>query len=271
MTLAETLGLVFGTGLIAGFVDSIAGGGGLLTLPVLLGVLGDPASTIATLKTQSVMGTLAAAVSFERRGLIQPSHAIPALAMMFAAGGVGAVAVQHISPALLMSIIPLLLLGVAGYFLLSPRASDLDSYERLSRPVFMVLVAPVIGFYAGFFGPGTGAFLTLAFVALRGYGLLKANANTKMLECAASLGAVTLFLVGGRIVWPIAIAMGIGQMCGAHLGARVAIRHGSVLIRPMLVVVSLALTVKLTMDQPDGLLRLAFARSLDAWHMVAGL
>ena len=249
------LALTLLTGVLAGFVDSIAGGGGLLTLPVLLAVLPSPAQTIATLKAQSLFGTLAATVRFWRQGLIQPRTKIVGIVSALAGGGAGAVAVQVISPAALMTIVPILLVAVALYVACSPRVSDIDSQERLSPLWFGVLAIPAIAFYAGFFGPGTGAFFMVALVALRGYGLLKATANTKLLDCMASVGAVLLFLAGGRIVWPVAIVMGIGQALGAYAGATFVIHRGAALVRPVLVAVSLTITCKLIFDNPESWMR----------------
>ena len=249
------LALTLLTGVLAGFVDSIAGGGGLLTFPVLLAVLPSPAQTIATLKTQSLFGTLAATVRFTRQGLIRPRTNIVGIVAALVGGVAGAVAVQVISPALLMTIVPMLLVAVALYVACSPRASDIDSQERVSSFWFAILVIPAIAFYAGFFGPGTGAFFMVAFVALRGYGLLKATASTKLLDCMASAGAVLLFLAGSQIVWPVAIVMGIGQAIGAYAGATFVIHRGAALVRPVLVVVSLTITCKLIFDNPESWMR----------------
>ena len=243
------------TGVLAGFVDSIAGGGGLLTLPVLLTLLPSPTQTVATLKAQNLFGTLAATVHFTRQGLVQPRTKIAGIVSALAGGAAGAIAVQVMSPALLMTMVPILLVAVALYVACSPRASDIDSQQRLSPLWFGILVIPAIAFYAGFFGPGTGVFFMIAFVALRGYGLLKAIANTKLLDCMASAGAVLLFLAGGQIVWPVAIVMGIGQALGAYAGATFVIRRGAAVVRPVLVVVSLTITCKLVFDNPESWMR----------------
>lgn len=249
------LALTLLTGVLAGFVDSIAGGGGLLTFPVLLAVLPSPTQTIATLKTQSLFGTLAATVRFTRQGLIQPGTKIVGILSALAGAAAGAVAVQVISTALLMTIVPILLIAVAVYVACSRLASDVDSRARLSPLWFGILVIPATAFYAGFFGPGTGVFFMVAFVALRGYGLLKATANTKLLDCMASAGAVLLFVTSGQIVWPVAIVMGIGQALGAYAGATFVIRRGAALVRPVLVVVSLTITCKLIFDNPESWMR----------------
>lgn len=249
------LALTLLTGVLAGFVDSIAGGGGLLTLPVLLAVLPSPAQTIPTLKTQNLFGTLAATARFTRQGLIRPGTKIVSIVSALAGGATGAVAVQAIGPAVLMTIVPILLVAVAVYVACSPRANDIDSRERLSTLWFGIMVIPAIAFYAGFFGPGSGVFFMIAFVALRGHGLLKATANTKLLDCMASAGAVLLFLAGGQIVWSVALVMGAGQALGAYVGATFVIRRGSALVRPVLVVVSLTITCKLIFDNHGSWMR----------------
>lgn len=246
------LALALLTGAAAGFVDSIAGGGGLLALPVLLMVLPGPAQAIATLKAQNLFGTLAATARFARQGLIQPRTASLGVAAASVGAAAGAAAVQAASPDVLMALVPVLLVAVALYVAFSPRASDIDSRERLSPLAFGAFVVPVIGLYAGFFGPGTGAFFMVAFVALRGRGLLKATANAKLLDCAASAGAALLFLAGGQIAWPVAAAMGVGQALGAYAGAAFVVRRGAALVRPVLIAVSLATTCKLVLDDPEG-------------------
>ena len=204
--------------MVGGFVDSIAGDGGLLTLPVLLAVLPSPAQTIATLKTQSLFGTLATAIHFTRQGLVQPRTKIVGMISALAGGVAGAVAVQLISPALLMTIVPILLIAIATDVACSQGASDIELQQRLSPLWFGILVIPAIAFYGGLFGPGTGAFFMVALVALRGYGLLKAIANAKLLDCAAHAGAVLMFLAEGQIVWSVAIVMSIGHALGARWG-----------------------------------------------------
>ena len=240
------------TGMVAGFVDSIAGGGGLLTLPVLLAVLPSPAQTIATLKTQSLFGTLAATIRFTRQGLVQPRTKIVAMISALADGAAGAVAVQLISPALLMTIVPILLIAID--VACSQGASDIDLQQRLSPLWFGILVIPAIAFYAGLFGPGAGAFFMVALVALRGYGLLKAIANAKLLDCAAHAGAVLMFLLEVR-------SFGRWRSSWASArpwepdGATLVIRRGAALVRPVLVVVALAITCKLVFDNPESLVR----------------
>jgi uncharacterized protein len=244
-------------GLIAGFVDAIAGGGALLTVPALLLAGFDPLSTLATNKVQSSFGSGSALYAFARRGLvdIRASWSLVAATFLGAAAGVFTVAIAP--TALLSAVLPVLLVLMAVYFAFTPKLSDADARARLSRPAF-ALVAAAIGFYDGVFGPGTGSFLMLSFVLLLGYGVVRAAAHTKLLNFTSNVAAVILFSLSGHVVWVVGLAMGVGQLIGAQAGAHLAIRHGARLVRPVLVLVCCGMAVRLMLD-PANPLSLAVA------------
>ena len=260
----EILAALFGVGLLAGFVDAIAGGGGLLTLPALLWAGLPPAQALATNKLQSSFGSFSAALKFTRGGEVRPRAMAVMIACTFAGSAAGAVLVQRLDPGFLRSVIPVLLIGIAAYLLVSPRAGDLDARQRIGEPAFALLAGTGIGFYDGFFGPGTGTFFAIAFVSLLGHNLRKATAHTKVLNATSNLAALLFFLLGGHIQWAVGLLMGAGQCLGAQLGAQLVIRNGAGLIRPMLVAASIAITAKLLWTDESGLVRGALA-ALAAW------
>lgn len=237
--------ILFGVALVAGLVDAIAGGGGLLVMPALLWAGLTPLQALATNKAQGVFGTAAATAHFLRRGAIDLPRAAGAVACTFAGAGAGALLVRQLGGALLDWLIPLLLIAFALYFLISPRVSDLDSHRRLGDHAFALLLGTGLGFYDGFFGPGTGTFFAMGYVALLGYNLRKATAHTKLLNFTSNLAALLCFLPGGQIVWTYGLVMAAGQLLGAWIGSHLVLRHGARLVRPALVLASLAVSGQL--------------------------
>jgi uncharacterized membrane protein YfcA len=232
-------------GLLAGFVDAIAGGGGMITVPALLAAGVPPVAALATNKMQSVVGTTIAAVTYWRRGFVSLTALLPALALTCAGSVVGALVVRQLDVGLLEIAVPVALIGVALYFLFAPHLSDADRTARLPLGPFLPLMGAAIGFYDGVFGPGTGSFFTIGFVLLFGFGLIRASGNTKLLNLASNAAALVIFIIGGDVVWPVAAVMAVGQVAGGYLGARTGIRYGTRIIRPLVVVVAIAMALKL--------------------------
>ena len=249
MELVEIAPLLFVLALCAGLVDAIAGGGGLITVPALLWAGLAPVEALATNKAQGVFGTLSSTAHFVRRGAIDLRGALLAVVCTFVGAAAGAVAVQFLAADLLSRLIPLLLIGFALYFLLSPRVSDIDSRQRIGSAAFAFLIGTGVGFYDGFFGPGTGTFFAMGYVALLGYNLRRATAHAKLLNFTSNLAAFLFFVAGGQILWGIALTMAAGQFAGGWLGAHLVIRHGTRLVRPVLVAASVAVSIKLLLDQ----------------------
>jgi uncharacterized membrane protein YfcA len=246
------LGLLFALALTAGVVDAIAGGGGLITVPALLWAGLPPIEALATNKAQGVFGTFAATVSFVRRGAIDLRRSALAVACTFAGAAFGALSVQVLSSDVLARLVPVLLIAFAIYFLVSPRVSDLRSRQRIGTIPFALSIGLTVGWYDGFFGPGTGTFFAIAFVALLGEGLRAATAHAKLLNFTSNLAALLLFSAGAKIAWDMALVMAVGQLIGGWIGAHLVLRHGTRLIRPVLVVVSLAISGKLLWAQIAG-------------------
>ena len=229
---------------LTGFIDAIAGGGGLIMMPALLMSGVPPLQALGTNKLQSMCGTLVAMANYGRKGLIEWRRNLPTVGLVFVGAAVGALVVQQVDARWLSLIIPLLLLGNAAYILLSPRMTDEDAHHRVTSGGY-IPVGGVIGFYDGFFGPGTGSFFTSSLVALRGYGLTKATALTKLFNWTSNVAAVLLFALGGKVIWLLGACMAVGAMSGGWLGSHTAMRFGARLIRPLLIVASLGLTARL--------------------------
>ncbi len=243
------LALLALVGLVAGFVDSIAGGGGLLTVPALLTAGLPPTAALATNKLQSSFGSASASFNYTRKGAVDPRVLKAAIATTFVGSAVGTIVVQQVDTDGLRRVLPFLLIGIAAYFLFSPAVGDHDRTERISEKAYASTVAPAIGFYDGFFGPGTGAWFALSFVTLRGQGMTKATAHTKILNFTSNVAALVFFVIGGKVVWIAGLSMAVGQAVGARLGSNLVLAKGSGLVRPLIVVMSLALSVRLLLTQ----------------------
>ena len=242
------LPLLFATGLAAGFVDSIAGGGGLITLPVLMNLGLAPQDALGTNKLQASFGSGSAAWHYAQAKTVPLRDCRFGFAFSLLGAALGALVVQHVNPSFLKRLIPLLLLAVAFYVLLKPRLGDQDRPARLRPFAFDLLFGLCIGFYDGFFGPGTGTFWAMAYVLLRGFNLTRATGYTKVMNFASNLGSLIFFLAGGNVFFVAGLTMGLGQLLGARLGARMVIARGTRFIRPVFIAVVLALTAKLVWD-----------------------
>ncbi|MGL5289636.1 MAG: TSUP family transporter [Aeromonas sp.] len=252
LELFTLLGL-FGVALGAGFIDAIAGGGGLLTVPALLATGMPPALVLGTNKLQSSFGSFSATWFYARRGLLEWGMIWPALICTFIGAAMGTLAVQTIDAARLERLLPFLLMGFACYFLFSPRVSDAQSSPRLTPLIFALLVGGTVGFYDGFFGPGTGSFFAIGFVALAGFGMARATAHTKLLNFTSNIASLLFFAIGGKVVWSVGLIMAIGQFIGARMGSKLVLKKGVHLIKPLLVTVSLLMSAKLVWSQYPAL------------------
>lgn len=234
-----------GVGMLAGFVDAIAGGGGLISIPALLAAGVPPIAALGTNKVQGVVGTAMATATYWRGGLVPVRVLVGAIAAAFAGAFLGALTVRSLDTGLLAAAVPVALIAVALYLLFAPRLTDDDRHARFDFARFVPLMGGVVGFYDGLLGPGTGSFLTIGFVTLFGLGLTRAVGHTKAVNLASNLGALALFIPTGNVLWPVAITMAVGQLAGGYLGARTGMRFGARLIRPLVVVVSVTLALKL--------------------------
>ncbi len=241
--------LLFFAGFSAGFIDAIAGGGGLISVPALLWAGLPPQVALGTNKMQATWGTLMAVRRYARAGLVSWSQVRLAVLVTFIFACLGTWTVTQVSNEVLKKIVPWMLLGIAVYVLLSPGLGRTQVKARLSLTGFALLAGSGIGFYDGFFGPGTGTFWALACISLLGLELTRATAFTKVVNLTSNVASLIVFVSYGRIHYPIAAAMIAGQLIGGRLGASMAIRHGAPFIRIIFIAVVFAMVIKLLWDQ----------------------
>jgi len=245
----ELLTFLFFIGIVAGFIDTIAGGGGLIALPALLLANVPPLQALATNKLQGTFGTLTAStIMLSKKMVTWPTIRI-AFFMSLAGSVLGTLLVHLVDAELLMLLIPVVLMSIALYFGLSKDAGARERSPRISEKKYQGLFVPLIGFYDGFFGPGTGSLFTLANVALMGRTLIKATANAKCLNFASNIASLCIFIVTGYISWLIGGAMVIGQIIGARLGSHVVLNHGQQWVRPLIVLVCVLMCIKLILER----------------------
>jgi uncharacterized membrane protein YfcA len=232
----------------AGFIDSIAGGGGLIQLPALLIGLpkSETAEVLGTNKLSAVFGTTVAATLYRKQIKPDPKILIAMGVPAFLGSAGGAVLASKIPTSSMRPMVLVLLIIVAIYTWFKP---DLGKFENLRhlpkrRVQIAALAGVVIGFYDGIFGPGTGSFLMLILVASLGYAFITASAIAKVVNVATNVGAIMVFGIHGAVIWQIGIILGIANISGAVIGARLAIKGGSTLVRKVFLLVTVALIVK---------------------------
>lgn len=244
----EMMALLFAVAMVAGCVDTIAGGGGLIVLPTMLMIGMPPAAALATNKLQGSGGTVAASIYFLRKQVVQLRDIKLTVLMTFLGAIFGVWLVLQIDNTALKAIIPFLLIGMGAYFALSPQLGATDRKQAMTHSSFAVWIAPLLGFYDGFFGPGAGMFMTLSLVRLRGHNLIKATAHTKILNGTSNVSSLLYFLMFGNLYWGVGLVMLAGQILGSSIGARIVLAKGAALIRPVVATVCFLMASKLLLD-----------------------
>lgn len=229
---------------VAGFLDAMAGGGGLLTIPALLMANVPTLYTLGTNKLQATAGSLSASITMIKKGKIHPRDIWRSIVACFVGAMVGAVAVQLSPPVILTKGIPFLIALIGLYYLFAPSVGEVISAPRITKNKWQYGMAPLIGFYDGYLGPGTGMFFALGSVTLRGLDMVTATANAKLLNFTSNVASLVFFVLGGKVLWSVGFAMMVGQFIGASLGAQVAVKGGSKFIRPVIVIMCFAMLVK---------------------------
>ncbi len=232
---------------LGGFISSIAGAGGMLVLPCLLWAGIPPVQALATNKCQSVFGTMSSAFNYFRQGHLDLAPLRATLAWAFVGAIGGTLLVQQLDAALLEKLLPLILIVLADYFAFSPQISDRDTSPRLTPEAFAPLVGGGLGVYGGFFGPGMGSFSAAAFAGLRGFNMRRATASTKPLVLVTNATSMGVFILGGHVVWSLVLAMAVAQIVGARLGSNMVIRRGTALVRPVIVITTVAIALRLAL------------------------
>ncbi len=249
----EMILILVAVAMVAGFIDAIAGGGGLITLPALLLSGLSPVQALATNKLQSSAGSFSATFAFFRKGLISWKHSKWVFFMSLSGGVIGALLATRLPATFLQIVVPILLLSVATYFVFSPNLDGREKRAKISRTLFLLTFVPLIGFYDGIFGPGTGSFFMVAFVLMLGSTLVNAIAETKLANFASNVGSLVIFAFSGEMQIVLGLLMAIGAFIGAQLGARFAVKYGGKVIRPLLIVMSIAMAIKLLLEPSNPL------------------
>lgn len=241
----QLISILFFVALMAGFIDAMAGGGGLLTIPALLLTGMNPVAVLATNKLQACAGSFSASVTMIKKGLIHPKMMKIALLFAFVGSGVGTILVQLAPPEFLQKALPFVIGAVGIYTLFSPNLGKLETTPKMSQKLYERTIAPLIGLYDGYFGPGTGTFFSLSQVVLRGRDLVQATARAKLLNFATNIASLIFFILGGQVVWVVGLVMMAGQLVGAYLGSHMVVKGGAKFIRPVIVVVCFCMVSKL--------------------------
>jgi len=241
---AELLVFPFLAAAFAGFIDVLAGGGGLITLPALILSGVPPLAALGTNKLQGSMGTGTATFMMLKKKMVSWHNVKPLMLYAFAGSALGTVAIQFLNVQILTFVIPAALLFISIYFLVAPKSLEKTTEPRLSKNTYKKLIIPSIGFYDGMFGPGAGSFFSLAGVSMRGHGIINSTAIAKTLNFSTNIASLIIFLIAGHVVWKIGLLMMSGQLVGAWLGAHCLIRINPGYLRLIVVVMCLGMLTK---------------------------
>jgi uncharacterized membrane protein YfcA len=245
--------LLFLTGIIAGLVDSMAGGGGIITVPVLLNLGLSVPLALGTNKLQSSFGSTSAAWHYARMGVVKLRDCRLAIALTFFGAAAGAFTVSALDSDFLSRLIPWLLGAILIYTILRPQVGHHDHPPRLRWGTFFTAFGLGLGFYDGFFGPGTGAFWTMSFVAVQGMNFVRATGHTKVVNATSNLASLAVFFFHGSVHLGAGLAMGAGQLVGAKIGAGLVVKKGARFVRPVfltMVALTLARLIYLEVTGP---------------------
>lgn len=235
----ETLAFLFLAAVVAGFMDTLAGGGGLITIPALVVSGVPPLAALGTNKLQSCFGSGTASFLLLKRKKIQWQSLRPMMIAAFMGSVAGTILVQFINAKVLGFMIPLVLAIIAVYFITAPYLKLESSEPRMSASLYQKMILPIIGIYDGMFGPGTGSFLTVAGVSLRGLELIKSTAIAKPLNFSTNIASLIVFVFAGQIIWLAGLVMIVGQILGAWIGSHYLFKVNPSLLRVLIVIVCL--------------------------------
>lgn len=245
--------ILFLTGALAGLVDAMAGGGGIITVPVLLN-LGLPAQVaLGTNKLQSSFGSLAAAWHYTRMGAINLKTCRLGIVMTLLGATAGALLVEMLNAEFLAQLIPWLLGAILFYSIFRPQIGQQDHPPRLRWSWFYTAFGLGLGFYDGFFGPGTGTFWTMALVSVQGMNFVRATGCTKVMNATSNIASLVIFLVHGSVHFGAGLTMGAGQLLGAKIGAGLVMKKGARFVRPVfltMVTLTLARLIYVSVTTP---------------------
>ena len=235
--------ILFFAALLAGFVDTLVGGGGLITIPVLLMCGVPPILTLGTNKLQAVAGSGTASMIMFMRKRVRFSDVKRLMISAFIGAAVGSIIIQFIKTDALNVIIPIVITVIAVYFLFAPQRSEMVNKVLLSEKKYRYSVVSSIGFYDGILGPGTGSFFVLAGVSLRGQEIIEATAIAKTLNFSTNIASLLVFITFGKILWLVGGVMMLGQLIGSNLGARYLLKINPTVLKYLLVMMSFAILI----------------------------
>ena len=237
---------------VAGLVDAVVGGGGLIQIPAIFATFPKevPATLLGTNKLASMFGTTVAAAKYSRQVTVAWSTAAPAAVAAFALSFCGAWTVTRVPGDFVRSLLPLILVAVAVYTF---KKKDLGTvhaprHSGTTERLLAMGAGAAIGFYDGFFGPGTGSFLIFLFVRFFGFDFLSASAAAKIVNVACNVSALIWFGYSGHLIWQLGLMMAVCQILGSLVGTRLALKHGSGFVRKLFLVVVGLLIVKTAFD-----------------------
>ena len=234
--------ILFFVALIASAIDAIAGGGGLLVVPTMLLLGINPLVTLGTNKLQSCFGTATSSFNYYKNGLLKEKNIYFLISLSFIGSLIGTLLVSQLSNELLANLIPILLIS-AAIFLILNKGNRLNISKSL-----MIAFTPlilIIGFYDGFFGPGTGTFFVLTFLIIKERNLMEATAATKVLNFTSNFASYIVFQTKGFVIIELALIMAIAQIIGAYVGSKLAIKNGEKFVRPVIVLISILLSIRI--------------------------
>jgi uncharacterized membrane protein YfcA len=239
------IGLFFAA-LISGLVDAIAGGGGLIAVPSLMLAGVPPLAVLGTNRMQAVIGESTALLTYWRNNEVKFDGLMLGLVVTISSAILGSYAISLVSKEVLELLLPVLMVAITLYSILSKQIrSSVAGVPKLSNRQFMLICGVCIGFYNGFFGPGTGSIWMVAFVALLGFTIKQATIATKPMNLVGNIVSLLFFIGLGAVDYRLGLVMGAGQIIGSVMGSKLVIRNGDKIVRPVFITVTLVMTAKL--------------------------
>ena len=241
--------VLFLTAFLAGLVDSIAGGGGIITIPVFLSLGFPPHLALGTNKFQASFGSYTAAYYYIKKDVVKLKSCLIGIIFTLIGAALGTWTVQQVSSDVLKYIIPFLLIGIIIYSFIKTILGEEDLHARINERIFYFIAGLCFGFYDGFFGPGVGSFWAIAFVIGLGYNLKKATGYTKVMNFTSNIVSLIIFIIGGYVVFTAGIVMAAGQIAGSKIGAGLVIKKGVKFIKPIFITIVILTTLKIIYDR----------------------
>jgi len=236
--------MLFAVAVFAGFIDTLAGGGGLITIPALILSGMPPLLALGTNKFQACVGSGTAAIMMFRKKKVTFEEVKYLMLMAFIGSVIGTICLQFIDIEVLNFVIPMVLLLIGIYFIFMPKASSVKSEPKMSQRTYRYTAVPFIGLYDGMFGPGTGSFLSLSAIALRGMELVRATALAKPMNFATNIASVFIFLLYGQIIFTVGIIMMAGQAIGAYTASHFLLKINPLYLRIIVIVMCFLMLLK---------------------------